>query len=77
MSQVFGNVKFYLAPSIPPEKQRALSSCLKANGAVEVSLDKASHVITNSNAFDGWQTVGPNVDVVSVRVSIVKHASES
>ena len=67
---IFANVKFTIASSIPPEKRRALVSCIKANGGVEAPINEASHIITNSDVFDGWKSVSPEASVVSVSAFI-------
>lgn len=64
---IFSRVKYHLSPSLPPELQSNLSYALEANGATKVALGKATHIITDSNQFEGWQTVQDGVAVVTVR----------
>jgi hypothetical protein len=67
---LFLDVKYYLSPSLPQELQSKLSIALADDGATRVPLDEASHVITNSNQFEGWETVADTVLIVTVRVRL-------
>jgi hypothetical protein len=64
---IFNDVLYYLSQSLPPQRQQSLSTLLLANGAVQASLSKATHVVTNTRRFEGWQGVGQNVAVVTER----------
>lgn len=64
---LFESVQFHISSCVPPERQEQLLHVLKSNGGNEAnSLDEATHVITTSNRFEGWQEAGENVSVVTV-----------
>ena len=65
---LFLDVKYCLSSSLDTETQSRLSLALADNGATRVPLEEATHVITNSIQFEGWQTVADGVFVVTVRV---------
>ncbi|KAJ7736891.1 hypothetical protein B0H16DRAFT_1326401 [Mycena metata] len=63
---VFRGVKYHLPSTVPDEKQLDLARVLNENHATRAdSLFDATHVITTSEAFEGWQDVGKNTVVVS------------
>ncbi|EGN97163.1 hypothetical protein SERLA73DRAFT_161344 [Serpula lacrymans var. lacrymans S7.3] len=62
---VFDNIKYHLPLSLPSDRRNELSSVLDINGARLVSLDRATHVITNSSQFEGWQDIADGVFVIS------------
>ncbi|TFK48096.1 hypothetical protein OE88DRAFT_1685439 [Heliocybe sulcata] len=62
---VFEDVYYFLAPSLSAQRRQELATVLDANGATPVDLDQATHVITNSNNFEGRQLVGEDAAVVS------------
>lgn len=64
---IFDEVLYHLASSFSPQRKAELSNVLEANGASPEPLSTATHVITNSNRFEGWQSVGDDVAVVTVR----------
>lgn len=72
---LFDGVHYYLSSSLSPQRCTQLSLLLDNNGAVHTqSVDDSTltHVITNSNRFEGWQDVASmegagKVAVVTVR----------
>lgn len=66
---LFSNVQYHLSSSLSLDDQKALATLLDANGAVNDTLQHATHVITNSLEFDGWHSVADDVAVVTVSIS--------
>jgi hypothetical protein len=68
---IFDSVFYHLPLSLSPQRRTELSSVLDANGAQQVQLNrsKLTHVITNTNRFEGWESVKDRegVKVVTVR----------
>ncbi|KDQ49612.1 hypothetical protein JAAARDRAFT_165491 [Jaapia argillacea MUCL 33604] len=62
---LFSEVRYHLPSCWPPHRATELATILDANGASEVALDEATHVITNSNWFEDWQSVGDDVHIVT------------
>ncbi|KAF8625140.1 hypothetical protein AX17_006918 [Amanita inopinata Kibby_2008] len=63
---IFDNVAFYLPSSLPEERREELKYVLVNNGAKEASsLTKATHIITDTNKFEGCQSVADGVAVVT------------
>jgi len=66
---LFDGVVFHLSPSIPAERTAELKHVLLENGAVQAkSIHLATHIITDTNKFEGCQDVDPRVFVVTVRL---------
>lgn len=63
---LFSNVKYHLSSSLSPDEQTILTALLDANGATKDTIQNATHIITDSLEFDGWQSVGDEVEVVTV-----------
>jgi hypothetical protein len=64
---LFLQVKYYLSSSLPLERRNELSHVLDSNGAEKAnSLQEATHIITKSHRFEGWQDVGDHASVVTV-----------
>jgi hypothetical protein len=64
---LFHQVIYHLSSSLPLERQIELSHVLDSNGAESAkTLDEATHIITNSHRFEGWQDIGETVSVVTV-----------
>ena len=63
---IFSDVKYFLSPSLPSKLQSQLHLVLDDNGATQVPLDKATHVVTNPSQFEGWETISKHVAVVTV-----------
>lgn len=63
---LFSNVNYHLSSSLGLDDQNALAKLLDSNGAVQVTLQEATHIITDSLEFEGWQSVGEHVAVVTV-----------
>lgn len=67
-------MKYHVSPSLSNQRHKYLVEVLNANGAVAApTIKEATHVITDSLAFDGWQDVPASVPVISV--SNVKHCA--
>lgn len=69
---VFDDVRYWLSESLPPERQDIQRNYLDSNGAQAVdSIEDATHIITNSEQFEGWKRVEDgdiNAAVVTVCV---------
>ena len=66
--QLFSSIRYYLSPTLTQEKREFLQYTLDNNGAKAAgSLSEATHVISNSDRFEGWQDVGEETAVVTVR----------
>ena len=64
---LFAAVNFYIASSIPQKRQIEVASSLEFNGATPVDTpEEATHVITNSDRFNGWQDVKQGAVIVTV-----------
>ena len=63
---IFSGVAYTLSSSLPASDQEFLSGLLDANGAVQNSLEDATHVISDTLEFEGWQSAPENVEVVTV-----------
>lgn len=66
-TMIFRNVRYFLPSSLTAQRRDDLSKVLNANGGEETSLEKATHVITNSHVFEGYQSVSDDVVVVKAR----------
>jgi hypothetical protein len=62
---VFDDVLYFVSSSLPLQCRFDISNLLLNNGAVAAPLDQATHVITSTNRFDGWQIVSKAVAVVT------------
>ncbi|KLO16256.1 hypothetical protein SCHPADRAFT_901651 [Schizopora paradoxa] len=63
---IFKSVRYFLPHSLTAERRDELTKILNANGGEEAArLDVATHVITNSHVFEGYQNVSENVAVVT------------
>ena len=65
-AMIFREVKYFLSTSLPRVRQEELSEILDANGAQHVALRDATHVVTDSHVFEGYQTVSEDVAVITV-----------
>ncbi|KAK2464910.1 hypothetical protein APHAL10511_002986 [Amanita phalloides] len=63
---IFDGVIFHLPSSLPAERRAELKYVLVQNGAKNArSIHVATHIITNTNKFEGCQDVGGQVAVVT------------
>ena len=62
---IFTDVLYFVSPSLPEERHLEVSELLLANGGLGSALNEATHVITNTNRFEGWQTVREGVAIVT------------
>ncbi|TFK70491.1 hypothetical protein BDN72DRAFT_958770 [Pluteus cervinus] len=63
---LFEGIKFHISLSIPDQKRTQITSLLSSNGATEVDdVQEATHIISNSHRFEGWQDVDPETEVVT------------
>ncbi|TDL19364.1 hypothetical protein BD410DRAFT_792173 [Rickenella mellea] len=63
---LFSDVNYHISSSLGFDQHAELSNILNPNGAVEAkSIPEATHIITNSTQFEGWQGVPTNAVVVS------------
>lgn len=66
--KLFDTVHYYLSPSLTPEHRELLKHLLINNGAEPAEgVKDATHIVTNSDKFEGWQSIGGDVNVVTVR----------
>ncbi|KAF9051195.1 hypothetical protein BDZ89DRAFT_1057049 [Hymenopellis radicata] len=66
MAHVFAGVSFFLPISIPPERAEQLRCALHDGGGVEADdLTEATHVISNTDRFEGWHQVSATTAVVT------------
>lgn len=63
---LFSDVAYILSSSLSVVDQKQLSANLDANGATRSPLEDATHIITNSLEFEGWQNAPKNAEVVTV-----------
>lgn len=63
---IFDGVRYYLSPSISPDQTTLLYNLLEDHGAVQEELSDASHIVTDSDRFEGWQSIEEDVAVVTV-----------
>jgi hypothetical protein len=65
---VFDEVSFVVSPSLPLHSQRDISHLLLVNGAaIAASINEATHIISNTNRFEGWQNIPDTLAVVTER----------
>ncbi|EJD49972.1 BRCT domain-containing protein [Auricularia subglabra TFB-10046 SS5] len=62
---VFAGVSFYIASTVASEVSAGLCKVLKANGGESVVIELATHIISDTDAFDNWRNAGSNVFVVT------------
>lgn len=62
---LFAGVTFYVAPTLAPEVYAGLCQLLEENGGESVSMTEATHIISDTDAFDNWRDVGPNTHIVT------------
>ena len=73
---IFNGVSYHLSSSLPPSRAQELDVVLINNGATPAdSLATATHVVTNSNQFEGWQNVAENTLVVTVSLPLRERLS--
>jgi hypothetical protein len=67
---VFHGVRYHLPSTLPEERESQLTRLLTTYHATRAdSIFDATYIITNSEAFEGWQDVDPQkVAIVSVGV---------
>ena len=62
----------WLAESLPHDR-RVLNSNYLNGGEAADSIDHATHIITNTNQFEGWRKVEDgNIDAVVVTVRLIR-----
>ncbi|KAJ6590014.1 hypothetical protein DFH09DRAFT_1274284 [Mycena vulgaris] len=63
---IFNGVKYHLPSTLPDERELELTRLLIQHKATRAdSIFDATHIITNSEAFEGWRDVGAEVKIVS------------
>ncbi|KAJ7594325.1 hypothetical protein C8J56DRAFT_854426 [Mycena floridula] len=63
---LFEKVQYHLPSSLCTAIRSQLSTALNGNGAVESkTITDATHIISNSLRFEGWQNVDPSIAVVT------------
>ncbi|KAJ7045600.1 BRCT domain-containing protein [Mycena alexandri] len=64
--KLFRSVKYWLPETLPETRCSELAQALGGNGGERVdSIGSATHIITNSIRFQGWQDVPDAVEIVS------------
>jgi hypothetical protein len=67
---IFNGVKYHLPSTLPHERQLELEYLLNQHKATRAdSVFDATHVITNSETFEGWQEVQKKAGTSVVTVS--------
>ncbi|KAJ7703113.1 hypothetical protein B0H17DRAFT_1041781 [Mycena rosella] len=62
----FESVKFYLPETFDPQRRSQITHGIERNGGESAdTIHSATHVITNSNRFQGWQDVDESVEIIS------------
>lgn len=63
---IFSGVVYILSSSLRASDQEFLSGLLDANDATRSSLEDATHVISDTLEFEGWQSAPEKAEVVTV-----------
>ena len=63
---LFSKVAYTLSSSLRAHDQKSLSAHLDANGATRSSLKDATHIITDTLEFEGWESAPNEAQVVTV-----------
>lgn len=63
---IFSDVAYTLSSSLRTNDQEWLSDILDANGATRSALEDATHIISDTLEFEGWQSAPKNAEVVTV-----------
>lgn len=63
---LFSEIKYTLSSSLRADDQKSLSANLDANGATRTCLEDATHIITDTLEFEGWQSTPTNAEVATV-----------
>jgi hypothetical protein len=66
---LFSNVKYHASSTLSLDDLNIIESILDANGAAMVALAAATHIISTSLEFDGWQNAEKDVVIVTVSLS--------
>ncbi|KAJ7096238.1 hypothetical protein C8R44DRAFT_683728 [Mycena epipterygia] len=61
----FTPVKFYLPETLSPSRRSELAHGIERNGGKSAKIHSATHIITNSTRFQGWQDVDESVAIIS------------
>ncbi|KAJ7287447.1 BRCT domain-containing protein [Mycena rebaudengoi] len=63
---LFDPVRYYLPETLSSKRSSWISQALDSNGAQQAkSIDSATHIITNSSRFAGWQDLDGTAAVIS------------
>lgn len=77
-AQFFKAVVFHLPNSWPAERAEQLRLALESHGGKAAStIADATHIITNTDRFEGWHDVKDRISVVTVRKNISSLAKVS
>lgn len=69
---MFSGIVYYLSPSLPPQTRSELQRALNANGGQEVDKPgSATHILTDTLQFEGWEDVPDNIVRVTVSNSFI------
>ena len=63
---IFSDIAYTLSSSLRSNDQEWLSEMLDANGATRNSLEEATHIVSDTPEFEGWQNAPKNAEVVTV-----------
>ena len=63
---IFSGVAYTLSSSLRASDQESLSEFLDANGAARSTVEDATHIISDTLEFEGWQSAPENAEVVTV-----------
>ena len=62
---IFDGVQYAIASAVGNDDQRDISNLLNANGAVEVPIQQAAHIITPTLEFEGARNVSESCVLVT------------
>ena len=63
---IFSGVAYTLSSSLRANDQKYLTDILDVNGATRSPLKEATHIISDTPEFEGWQSAPENAEVVIV-----------
>ncbi|KAJ6593982.1 hypothetical protein B0H19DRAFT_920627 [Mycena capillaripes] len=64
--KLFRSVKYYVPETLPQERRSQITQVIESNGGERAqSIHSATHIVTNSYRFQGWQDVPDGVKVVT------------
>lgn len=62
---LFDSITYHLSETLTPSTHARVASLLSLNGATPSSVDEATHIVSNSAQFEGWEKAKGVVATVS------------